>query len=251
MRGWLRVIGLGPGAEDLLAPRAAAALAAASDIAGYHAYLDRVPARAGQRRHASDNGDELARARASLARAAAGGRVALVSGGDAGVFGMASAVFEAIEQGEAGWRTLDVEIIPGVSALLAAAAAIGAPLGHDFCVISLSDRLKPWDSIARRLAAAAAAGFVIVLYNPASRARREQFPAALALLRDILPGAVPVAFASAISRPEQRLDLTTLAEADPARADMRTLVMIGSAATRRLDHAAGAWLYTPRAERSA
>jgi precorrin-3B C17-methyltransferase len=241
MTGHLAVVGIGPGSADLLAPRAAAALAAATDLVGYLPYLDRLPVRADQERHASDNRVELDRARHALALAAAGRRVAVVSGGDAGVFGMAAAVFEAMEATPA-WRTLDVEVIPGISALLAAAARLGAPLGHDFCAISLSDNLKPWPVVLARLRAAAQAGFVMALYNPASRARPWQLGAAFDALRDSLPGDTQVAFAAAISRPDESVHVTTLADADPARADMRTLVIIGTAATRRI----GPWLYTPR-----
>ncbi len=159
---------------------------------------------------------------------------------------MAAAVFEAIEA-HAPWRALDVEVIPGISAVLAAAARIGAPLGHDFCVISLSDNLKPWSVVLTRLTAAASAGFVIALYNPASRARPWQLGAAFDAMRDILDGGTQVAFATAISRADERVWVTTLAEADAARADMRTLVLIGTAATRRIERINGVpWLYTPR-----
>ncbi len=247
MSGSLDVIGLGPGADDLRAPRADAALAAATDLVGYGPYLDRVPVSAGQVRHRSDNREEIARARMALALAADGRRVAVVSSGDAGVFAMASAVFEAIEHGPPDWRALDVRVVPGISALLAAAARAGAPLGHDFCALSLSDNLKPWETIARRLALAAEAGFVIALYNPASRARPWQLGAAFELLRGVLPSATPVLFATAISRADERLETAPLAAADPARADMRTLVIVGSAATRSVARAdGGAWLYTPR-----
>jgi precorrin-3B C17-methyltransferase len=171
----------------------------------------------------------------------------VVSSGDAGVFAMASAVFEAIEDGEAAWRTIEVEVIPGISAMFAAAARIGAPLGHDFCAISLSDNLKPWDTVVARLTAAAQAGFVIALYNPASQARPWQLGEAFAILRRVLPAETPVVFATAVTRPEERIDIVALAEADPARADMRTLVMIGSPATRRIERpAAQPWIYTPR-----
>ena len=244
----LRIIGTGPGDPALLAPAAAAALAAASDLVGYGPYLDRLPAPPGQARHASDNRVELDRARHALALAAAGHKVAIISAGDAGVFGMAAAVFEAIEA-HPPWRSLDIEVIPGISALLAAAARLGAPLGHDFCAISLSDNLKPWETVLTRLRAAAAAGFVITLYNPISRARPWQLGAAFTLLRTLLPAATPVAFASAISRPDERVTLSTLAAADPTSADMRTLVLVGTAATRRIDGTD--WLYTPRSSRGA
>ena len=242
----LAVIGLGPGAADLLAPRAAAALAEATDLVGYAPYLDRVPPRPGQHRHATDNRVELDRARHALALAAAGHRVAVVSGGDPGVFGMAAAVFEAVDA-HPPFAALEIEIVPGISALLAAAARLGAPLGHDFCAISLSDNLKPWPVVLHRLQAAAQAGFVITLYNPLSRARPWQLGAAFDALRRVLPPETPVAFATAISRPDEQLHITTLAEADPARADMRTLVLVGSSATRAIPRPDGPpWLYTPR-----
>jgi len=169
--GRLAVVGLGPGDARWLTPEADAALGDAEALYGYAPYLDRVPARATQSRHPSDNREEAARAAAALAQAAAGRKVALVSGGDPGVFAMAAAVCEAIERGPQAWRALDVAIIPGVTAMLAVAAQAGAPLGHDFCALSLSDNLKPWEMIERRLDAAAGAGFVLALYNPVSRAR--------------------------------------------------------------------------------
>jgi precorrin-3B C17-methyltransferase len=245
--GRLTVIGLGPGAADLLAPRAAAALAAATDLVGYAPYLDRVERREGQLRHASDNRVELDRARHAIGMAAEGRRVALVSGGDAGVFGMAAAVFEAMD-GEPAWCSVEVEVIPGISALLAAAARLGAPLGHDFCAISLSDNLKPWEVVRARLLAAARAGFVIALYNPASKARPWQLGAAFDALREVLDAATPVAFAAAVSRADEQVTVTTLGATDPAAADMRTLVLIGTAATRLVERPGGQpWLYTPRA----
>jgi precorrin-3B C17-methyltransferase len=248
MTGRLVIVGLGPGDPDCLTPRAVAALAEASDLVGYAPYLARVPDRPQQRRHASDNRMELDRARHATALAAGGRRVAVVSSGDAGVFAMASAVFEALETGDPAWRGLDVEVVPGISAMFAAAARIGAPLGHDFCTISLSDNLKSWETVTRRLTAAATAGFVIVLYNPRSSARPWQLGAAFDLLRPILPPATPIAFATAVSRPDERIDITTLADADPTLADMRTLVLIGSAATRRIERPGGhPWLYSPRA----
>ena len=248
MMGRLAIVGLGPGSAAMQTPQAVAALVAATDLVGYGPYLDRVPPLCpDQRRHGSDNREELARARHALALAASGRHVAVVSSGDAGVFAMASAVFEAIEAGEPSWRQLDPEVIPGISAMFAAAARVGAPLGHDFCAISLSDNLKPWEIVARRLVAAAEAGFVIALYNPLSRARPWQLGAAFELLRPILPGTVPVVFATAVSRPEERVEIATLADADPALADMRTLVLVGSAATRRIERPHGQpWLYAPR-----
>ena len=242
----LTVLGLGPGAADLLAPRAATALAEATDLVGYAPYLDRVCMLPGQTRHASDNRVELSRAHHALTLAAAGRRVAVVSGGDPGVFGMAAAVFEAVEA-HPPFAALEIEVIPGISALLAAAARLGAPLGHDFCAISLSDNLKPWPTVLARLRAAAGAGFVLTLYNPLSRARPWQLGAAFDELRAVLPDTTAVAFATRISRPDERLHITTLAQADPAQADMGTLVLVGSPATRAIPRPGGtAWLYTPR-----
>ncbi len=247
MTGSVVIVGLGPGAAEMQTPQAAAALAAATDLVGYGPYVDRVAGGPEQVRHSSDNREELDRARHALLLAAAGRRVAVVSSGDAGVFAMASAVFEAIEAGEAAWRALDVQVVPGISAMFAAAARVGAPLGADFCAISLSDNLKPWRVVLARLQAAAAAGFVIALYNPLSNARPWQLGAAFEVLREVLPGSAPVVFATAVSRPEERIDVTTLALAEPARADMRTLVLIGSAATRCIAREGGrAFVYSPR-----
>ncbi len=247
MTGRLFVVGLGPGDLALQTPRATDVLALASDVVGYFPYVDRVPERAGQQRHATDNRQEIDRARHALALAAAGRTVAVVSSGDPGVFAMASAVFEAIEAGDPAWRAIEVEVVPGVSAMFAAAARLGAPLGHDFCALSLSDNLKPWEVVLERLTAAARAGFVVALYNPISRGRPWQLGAALDRLRQILPPTTPVAFARAVSRPDERILVTDLQGAEPAAADMSTLVLIGSAQTRRLDRpAGGAWLYTPR-----
>ena len=253
MSGRLTVVGLGPGEPGQLTPEAMAALAAASDLVGYASYLDRLPARDGQRRHASDNRVELDRARHALELAAGGGRVAVVSGGDPGVFAMAAALFEAIDGGPSGWRELEVQVLPGITAMLAAAARVGAPLGHDFCALSLSDNLKPWRVVLHRLRAAAGAGFVLALYNPASRARPWQLGAAFEALRGVLPPTAPVIFATAVGRPEERIDVASLGVADPARADMRTLVLVGSAETRLVARGDGRrpWVYTPRGTRAA
>jgi precorrin-3B C17-methyltransferase len=245
--GALTIVGLGPGPPELVTPAARAALLRASDLVGYTAYLTRVPEQRGQRRHASGNRAEMERARHALELAAAGRQVALVSGGDPGVFAMAAAVFEAIDQGEACWRTLDVRVEPGVTAMLAAAAEAGAPLGGDFCAISLSDNLKPWSTIARRLEAAAAGDFVMALYNPASQARPHQLGRAFALLREVKSPATVVLLVRAASTGEARRITTTLAAVDPAAADMRTLVIVGASATRVISRAgAEPWVYTPR-----
>ncbi len=248
MTGHLAVVGLGPGDARYLTPEAEAALAAAETLYGYGPYLERVPERAEQRRHASDNREERARSVAALRDAAAGTRVAVVSGGDPGVFAMAAAVCEEIEAGPESWRALDHVIVPGITAMLAVAARIGAPLGHDFCALSLSDNLKPWELVEQRLDAAAGAGFVMALYNPVSRARPWQFRTAIERLRRHLPATTPVIFGRAVGRPDECVSVTTLAVADTAEADMATLIIVGSRATRVVQRTGRAPLvYTPRA----
>ena len=248
MSGRLAVIGLGPGDARYLTREAREALDAAEALFGYGPYLDRVPARQGQARHASDNREEAARAEAALHHAAAGANVAIVSGGDPGVFAMAASVLEAVETGPEAWRGLDIAIVPGITAMLAVAARAGAPLGHDFCALSLSDNLKPWELIERRLEAAASAGFVIALYNPVSRARPWQLGKAFALLSRHLPGATPVIFGRAVGRPDEGLTITALTAAPEAAADMATLIIIGSRETRLIAREGQQPLvYTPRA----
>lgn len=247
MSGRLAVVGLGPGDARQLTPEAADTLAAADALYGYGPYLARAPLRPGQERHASDNREERARAAAALDHAAQGANVALVSGGDPGVFAMAAAVCGEIDTGPEAWRNLDVAIVPGVTAMLAVAARIGAPLGHDFCALSLSDNLKSWELIERRLDAAAGAGFVLALYNPVSRARPWQLGAALDRLRRLLPATTPVVFGRAVSRPDEATIVTTLAAADPGAADMATLIIVGSAETRVIARPGRPPLvYTPR-----
>ena len=245
MSGSLVVVGTGPGRPELMTPATLAALAQATDLVGYGPYLDRVPAtRADQCRHASDNRVELDRARLALSLAASGRQVVVVSGGDPGVFAMAAAVFEAVETGEPAWRGLDIRVEPGVTAMLAAAAEVGAPLGGDFCAISLSDNLKAWTTIERRLRAAAEADFVIALYNPASKARPLQLAQAFDLLRAAKALDTPVLFVRAAGTSDATVVTTTLGIADASLADMRTLVIVGASTTRQV----GRWVYTPRSE---
>jgi precorrin-3B C17-methyltransferase len=246
--GKLAVIGLGPGDPRYLTPEAEDALRAAQALYGYGPYLDRVPLRAGQSRHPSDNREEGARAGAALRHAAQGANVAVVSGGDPGVFAMAAAICEQIEAGPESFRALDVVFVPGITAMLAVAAKIGAPLGHDFCALSLSDNLKPWELVERRLDAAAGAGFVIALYNPVSRARPWQFGNAVERLRQHLPLETPVVFGRAVGRKDEQVQLTTLAAADGTPADMATLVIVGTRETRVVARPGRTPLvYTPRA----
>ena len=246
MSGCLAIVGLGPGPAEWLTPEASAAIAAATDIVGYGPYVERLALTQSQRTHASDNRAELARARLALALAAEGRWVAVVSGGDPGVFAMAAAVFEAIEE-EARWRALDVSVVPGVSAMQAASARLGAPLGHDFCVLSLSDNLKPWSVVERRLRAAVDGDFVIALYNPASKARPSRIGEAFGLLRGLKSAATPVAFARAVGRADESLTITTLGAADLSRVDMATLIIVGSSETRLIVRdGARPWMLTPR-----
>lgn len=246
MKGWLVVAGLGPGAAGHVTPEVTAALAAATDVVGYFPYVARVCPRAGLTLHPSDNREELDRAAHALRMASEGRRVVVVSSGDPGVFAMASAVFEAVEAGPPAWRNLDVRVVPGVTAMLAAAARAGAPLGHDFCAINLSDNLKPWALVERRLRLAAEADFAMALYNPRSASRPHGFARALAVLRETCGDARPVIFARSISMPEEVIHIVRLSEAQPEMADMRTVVIVGSSGTRVLARDGAPWVYTPR-----
>lgn len=246
MTGWVVVAGLGPGAEGMVTPEVTAALAAATDIVGYIPYVARVAPRPGLILHPSDNRVELDRSRHALQMAAEGRRVVVVSSGDPGVFAMASALFEALEAGPEGWRALEIRVLPGITAMLAAAASAGAPLGHDFCAINLSDNLKPWALIERRLRLAAQADFAMAFYNPRSASRPEGFARTLEVLREECADARPVLFARNVSRPDQTLSIVPLDQALPEMADMRTMVIVGNSATRVIDTPRGPVLYTPR-----
>jgi precorrin-2 C20-methyltransferase/precorrin-3B C17-methyltransferase len=243
--GEVTVIGLGPGDPRWLTPEARAAIAAADELVGYGPYLDRVALRPGQRRHASDNRVEAERAAFALDLAKQGRRVAVISAGDPGVFAMAAAVLEVAE--DPAWKDVPVRIVPGLTAAQAVAARVGAPLGHDFCVLSLSDRLKPWPVIEGRLAAAAAADLVIAIYNPASKSRTEQLVRARALLLEYRAPETTVVIGRDVGGPAESVRVTTLADLDPATVDMRCLLLIGSTQTRAVTAADGSTrVYTPR-----
>ncbi|MGB9163560.1 MAG: precorrin-3B C(17)-methyltransferase [Rhodomicrobium sp.] len=250
MSGTLTIVGLGSGSADFITPAASRALAEATDLVGYGPYLDRIPEiRPDQTVHPSDNRVELDRARLALMLAERGRRVAVVSGGDPGVFAMAAAVFEAIEKGKPAWRDLDVRVEPGITAMLAAAASVGAPLGGDFCAISLSDNLKSWATIEKRLRAAAEADFVIALYNAASKARPHQLNRAFNFLRTLKGDETVTLFVRAAGTAEAKVTITTLAEADAGSADMRTLIIVGASSTRLIGRGnRSPWVYTPRSE---
>ncbi|MDZ7786762.1 MAG: precorrin-3B C(17)-methyltransferase [Halofilum sp. (in: g-proteobacteria)] len=245
--GWLAVVGTGPGGSHWLTPETEGILAAATDLVGYGPYVDRVPDH-GQRRHGSDNRQEMERARMALDLAAEGRRVAVVSGGDPGIFAMAAAIWEAIDTDGAGrWAGVSVQVAPAVSAMQAVAARAGAPLGNDFCVMSLSDNLKPWSLILRRIRLATEADFALAFYNPVSRARPWQLGEALDAIRERRGGDTPVVVGTAVGRPDERVQLLTLAEVAPEHADMRTLLIVGASTTRRIDGPDGApRVYTPR-----
>ncbi len=232
MTGNVIIVGVGPGNRDQITPEAIHVIETAEVFFGYGPYLDRLDLKPGQVRYASDNREELARAREALECALGGKAVCVVSGGDPGVFAMAAAIYEAVDNGPPEWRTLEIKVVPGLTAMLAVAARCGAPLGHDFCAISLSDNLKPWSLVEKRLKSAAEAGFVMAFYNPISRARPWQLGEAFSLLRKILSPQTPVIFGRAIGRSDERVEVKALADADPGSADMATCVIIGSPETR-------------------
>lgn len=243
--GRVDVVGLGPGGSDWLTPQARAVLAAAEHVVGYGPYVERVPLSAGQQRHSSDNKVEAERAEFALDLALRGHHVAVVSSGDPGVFAMASAVLEAAT--DARYASVVVGVVPGLTAAQAVAAQVGAPLGHDYAVISLSDRLKPWDVVAARLEAAARADLVIAIYNPASTVRRQQIADARDLLLEHRDPSTVVVVGRAVGTDEQRVDVTTLGELDPTTIDMRCLVIVGSSQTRAASAPDGtARVFTPR-----
>jgi cobalt-precorrin 5A hydrolase/precorrin-3B C17-methyltransferase len=248
-RGRLAIVGIGPGHGGGRTAEAEAVIRAASDLVGYRLYLELLgPLAAGKTLHAFDLGQEETRVRAALALAAEGRSVALISSGDAGIYAMASLVFELIERGgNADWARVEMIGIPGVSAMQVAAARLGAPLGHDFCAISLSDLLTPWPVIEQRLAAAGGGDFVVALYNPVSQRRRTQLIAARDILLKARAADTPVAVARNLGRDGEALRVTTLAALDPADVDMLSIVLIGSSTTRRVKRPdGGEWLYTPR-----
>ncbi|MFC4943754.1 precorrin-2 C(20)-methyltransferase [Pseudonocardia sp. GCM10023141] len=242
--GEVVVIGTGPAGRDWLTPQTAAALAAADDLVGYGPYLARVAPNPRQTRHASDNRVEAQRAAHALDLAASGRRVAVVSGGDPGVFAMAAAVLEVAAQPK--YLDVPVRVLPGVTAALAVAASVGAPLGHDHAVISLSDRLKPWDVVAERLVAMARADLAIAIYNPRSSARPWQVGAARDLLLEHRSPETPVVVGRDVGGSGERITVTTLAELDPEQVDMRTLLIIGSSTTRVVQRGGQATVFTPR-----
>jgi cobalt-precorrin 5A hydrolase/precorrin-3B C17-methyltransferase len=247
-RGRLTIVGIGPGSADWRTPEVTRALGEATDIVGYRLYLDLIADLVtGQRLHAPPMTEEEQRARLALDLAAGGGRVCLVSSGDAGVYGLAALVFELIDrEPQPAWQRLAITVAPGLSALLAAAARAGAPLGHDFAAISLSDLLTPWPVIERRLAAAAEGDFVVALYNPVSQRRQSQLVRARDILIGHRPATTPVVLARNLGRPGETIRVITLADLDPAAVDMLTLVLVGNRQSRAISHGGATKVYTPR-----
>ncbi|MGN2637541.1 precorrin-2 C(20)-methyltransferase [Nocardia takedensis] len=242
--GEVVVVGLGPGSPDWTTPEVRQALERATDLVGYTTYIDRVPVRPGQRRHASDNRVESERAAMALDLAKQGARVAVISSGDPGVFAMAAAVLE--ESADPQWQGVPVRVLPGMTAANAVASRVGAPLGHDYAMISLSDRLKPWEVVAARLAAVAAADMAIALYNPASSQRTWQVAATRDLLLEHRKPDTPVVIGRDVGGPTESVRVVTLAELDPAEVDMRTLLIIGASTTARWDTESGPRVFTSR-----
>ncbi|MEU1426225.1 precorrin-3B C(17)-methyltransferase [Nocardia sp. NPDC005746] len=242
--GEVVVIGLGPGDEAWTTPEVSRALAEATDIVGYTTYVNRVPVRPGQRRHASDNRVESERAGMALDMAKQGAKVVVVSSGDPGVFAMAAAVIE--ESADPQWREVPVRVLPGVTAASAVASRLGAPLGHDFAMISLSDRLKPWETVAQRISAVASADMAFAVYNPASSQRTWQVAAMRDLVLEHRKPETPVVIGRDVGGPTESVRVVTLGELDPAVVDMRTLLIVGASTTTVFEAAGGPRVFTSR-----
>jgi precorrin-3B C17-methyltransferase len=246
MSGRVIVVGLGAGDPAQITPQVTQAINLATDIIGYIPYIDRITPKQGVTLHPSDNRVEIERAEHALALAQEGGIVLIVSSGDPGVFAMAAALFEALEKNLQKWQDIDIEILPGITAMLAAAALVGAPLGHDFCVINLSDNLKPWSIIEKRLLGAVEADFAMAFYNPRSKSRPEGFEKTLKLLQSQCEPDRPIMFARAVTPKEESVQIVPICNANAEMADMRTLVIVGSSQTRIIKQNKREWIYTPR-----
>ncbi|MDF2896941.1 MAG: cobIJ [Rhodococcus erythropolis] len=243
-RGEVVVVGLGPGDTAWTTPEVAHELSLVTDLVGYGPYVDRVPTRPGQRRHSSDNRVEAERAAMALDLAKNGARVAVVSSGDPGVFAMAAAVLEVAAEDQ--WRGVPVRILPGMTAANAVASRVGAPLGHDYAVLSLSDRLKPWDVVARRISAVAAADMAFAVYNPASKSRTWQVQAMKDLVLEHRSPETPVVIGRDVAGAEESVRVVTLGELEPSEIDMRTLLIVGSSMTTVVETGSGRQVFTPR-----
>jgi len=247
-QGKLAIIGTGPGGYKWMSPQVKEIIASATDLVGYKTYINLIaPLIEGKRVHESDNRVEAERAYQALELAAEGKYVVVVSSGDPGIYAMAAAVFEVLDQyNKPEWQTIAIQVAPGISAMQAAAASIGAPLGHDFCVISLSDILKPWEIIAQRITAAAISDFVIAFYNPVSKERTWQLAAAKKILMEHRKPHTPVVLGRNLGRKGEAVKVITLEELEPELADMRTVIIIGSSHTRQIQQDNNIWVYTSR-----
>lgn len=246
MSGSIIIAGLGPGDTEHVTPIVSQAIEQATDVIGYIPYVERIAPRANLTLHPTDNRVEAERAQHALELAEAGRQVLIVSSGDPGVFAMAAAVFEVLERDADRWRDIAIEVLPGITAMLAAAARIGAPLGHDFCVINLSNNLKSWDVIEARLKLAIEADFAMAFYNPRSRSRPAEFEKTLALLKAHCQDDRPIIFARAISTDQETISIVPLSQTQPEMADMRTVVIVGSSQSRIVEQGDKQWVYTPR-----
>ena len=244
MKGSLTIVGLGPGAPELITPAVTDALKDSTDIVGYSKYIERVKDASGKSFHPSDNREEIDRAELSINLALQGKKVVVVSSGDPGVFAMASAIFEVVDKKHISRDDLPIVVLPGITALLAASARLGAPIGHDFCVINLSDNLKSWDILKSRVIAAAKADFVIAFYNPRSKSRKNQLSEIYDVLRKNCKSDRIVIYANSISTESEAVFETTLSEADASSVSMKTLVIIGSSRTKKIRNTG--YIYTPR-----
>ena len=244
MKGSLTIVGLGPGAPELVTPAVTDALNDSTDIVGYSKYIDRVKDATGKSFHPSDNREEIDRAELSINLALQGKKVVVVSSGDPGVFAMASAIFEVVDKKKISRDDLPIVVLPGITALLAASARLGAPIGHDFCVINLSDNLKSWDILKSRVIAAAKADFVIAFYNPRSKSRKNQLSEIYDVLRKNCKNDRIVIYANSVSTESEAIFETTLSEADASSVSMKTLVIIGSSSTKKIRNTG--YIYTPR-----
>jgi precorrin-3B C17-methyltransferase len=246
MNGKIFVVGLGPGDPSQITPQVSNAINLATDVIGYFSYVDRIAPKKGLKLHPSDNRVEAERAKHALTLAEAGSVVLVVCSGDPGVFAMASAIFEVLENNAPNWNNIDIEILPGITAMIASAARVGAPLGHDFCAINLSDNLKPWSIIDKRIRLAVEADFAIAFYNPRSKSRPKGFEKTLRLLKSHCEGDRPIIFARAVSTEEETIKYVSISKAKADMADMRTLVIVGSSQTRIIHQNNREWMYTPR-----
>ncbi len=246
MSGRVIVVGLGPGDPNQITPQVAHAINQATDVIGYFPYVARINPKKSVKLHPSGNRVEIERAEHALALAHEGSKVLIVSSGDPGIFAMAAALFEALEKNLSRWQNIDIEILPGITAMIAAAARVGAPLGHDFCAINLSDNLKPWSIIDKRIRMALAADFVIAFYNPRSKSRPKGFEKTLTLLQSHCEPERPVIFARALSTNKEKLQIVPIRKVTAEMADMRTVVIFGSSQTRIVKQNEREWAYTPR-----